>query len=240
MSSEILNIIKNSFKTYDFLVPSTGEFVKGSLLNIKQFNRLIDIDTDNTSDFIKFIKYSIATDEIINENIDKPEKLSYFDKPFILIQLKLAQQKDFLGVTLKNYQDTILERLKTVNLSDLKYVFEHQNLKLSFGIKAFREVYIRNIEFYANLTDELDSNTEIITLELFKTLNEVNFQNQPITSENNFSDLKSLLQNMPSNLVVGFNNFAQSVNKTTDTLNSFTSKTNDNFIFTSNIEFMLL
>lgn len=240
MSSEILNIIKNSFKTYDFLAPSTGEYVKGSLLNIKQFNRLIDIDTDDTSDLVKYIKYSIATDEIINENIDKPDTLSYFDKPFLLIQIKLAQQKEFLGITLKNYQEVLAERLKNTNLNDLKYVFEHEALKMTFCIKKFREVYLRNIEYYANLTEELDNNTEIITLELFKTLNEVNFQNQAITSENNFTDLKSLLQNMPSNLVVGYNNFAQNVNKTTDGLNSFTSKAGDNFIFASNIEFMLM
>ena len=107
--NDLFKIIVKSLRGNSFYIPSKNTFVNGCSLTVKQYNELLELDATSDFSFEQFLKYSIITDRIISDNVDNVEDVLYFDKSFLLIQIKMAQENSFLGLSLADYQ----EKLKT-------------------------------------------------------------------------------------------------------------------------------
>jgi len=236
--NELFNIIKNSLRTNSFYIPSQNTFVNGCSLTIKQYNDLLELDATLEFGFEQYIKHSILTDTIIKENVDNYESLLYFDKPFLLAQIKLAQESNFLGFSLGEYREGISNRISTVNLSSYEAVYNSNNLVISFGLNTFKDVQQINKEYLETLNGKYNLAGDVISLEIFKYLKEISYLNQSIGSVRNIKELKPLIDQMPAGLVETFNSLLSKVNEDIRELNKFEID-GENFVFNPSLEFML-
>jgi hypothetical protein len=236
--NELFNIIKNSLRTNSFYIPSQNTYVNGCSLTIKQYNDLLELDATLEFGFEQYIKHSILTDTIIKENVDNYESLLYFDKPFLLAQIKLAQESNFLGFSLGEYREGISNRISTVNLSSYEAVYNSNNLVISFGLNTFKDVQQINKEYLETLNGKYNLAGDVISLEIFKHLKEISYLNQSIGSVRNIKELKPLIDQMPAGLVETFNGLLSKVNEDIRELNKFEID-GENFVFNPSLEFML-
>lgn len=236
--NELFNIIKNSLRTNSFYIPSQNTYVNGCSLTIKQYNDLLELDATLEFGFEQYIKHSILTDTIIKENVDNYESLLYFDKPFLLAQIKLAQESNFLGFSLGEYREGISNRISTVNLSSYEAVYNSNNLVISFGLNSFKDVQQINKEYLETLNGKYNLAGDVISLEIFKHLKEISYLNQSIGSVRNIKELKPLIDQMPAGLVETFNGLLSKVNEDIRELNKFEID-GENFVFNPSLEFML-
>lgn len=236
--NELFNIIKNSLRTNSFYIPSQNTYVKGCSLTIKQYNDLLELDATSEFGFEQYIKHSILTDNIIKENVDSYDSLLYFDKPFLLAQIKLAQESNFLGFSLDEYKEGISNRISTVNLSSYEAVYNSNNLVINFGLNTFKEVQQINKEYLETLNNKYNLAGDVISLEIFKHLKEISYLNQSIGSVRNIKELKPLIDQMPAGLVETFNGLLSKVNEDIRELNKFEIG-GENFVFNPSLEFML-
>ena len=161
--NELFNIIKNSLRTNSFYIPSQNTYVNGCSLTIKQYNDLLELDATLEFGFEQYIKHSILTDSIIKENVDNYESLLYFDKPFLLAQIKLAQESNFLGFSLGEYKEGISNRISTVTLSSYEAVYNSNNLVISFGLNTFKDVQLINKEYFETLNGKYNLAGDVIS-----------------------------------------------------------------------------
>jgi hypothetical protein len=236
--NELFNIIKNSLRTNSFYIPSQNTYVNGCSLTIKQYNDLLELDATLEFGFEQYIKHSILTDSIIKENVDNYENLLYFDKPFLLAQIKLAQESNFLGFSLGEYKEGISNRISTTNLSSYEAVYNSNNLVISFGLNSFKDVQQINKEYLETLNGKYNLAGDVISLEIFKHLKEISYLNQSIGSVRNIKELKPLIDQMPAGLVETFNGLLSKVNEDIRELNKFEID-GENFVFNPSLEFML-
>lgn len=236
--NELFNIIKNSLRTNSFYIPSQNTYVNGCSLTIKQYNDLLELDATLEFGFEQYIKHSILTDTIIKENVDNYESLLYFDKPFLLSQIKLAQESNFLGFSLAEYKEGISNRISTVNLPSYEAVYNSNNLVISFGLNSFKDVQQINKEYLETLNGKYNLAGDVISLEIFKHLKEISYLNQSIGSVRNIKELKPLIDQMPAGLVETFNGLLSKVNEDIRELNKFEID-EENFVFNPSLEFML-
>lgn len=236
--NELFNIIKNSLRTNSFYIPSQNTYVNGCSLTIKQYNDLLELDATLEFGFEQYIKHSILTDTIIKENVDNYESLLYFDKSFLLAQIKLAQESNFLGFSLGEYREGISNRISTVNLSSYEAVYNSNNLVISFGLNSFKDVQQINKEYLETLNGKYNLAGDVISLEIFKHLKEISYLNQSIGSVRNIKELKPLIDQMPAGLVETFNGLLSKVNEDIRELNKFEIG-GENFVFNPSLEFML-
>jgi len=236
--NELFNIIKNSLRTNSFYIPSQNSYVNGCSLTIKQYNDLLELDATLEFGFEQYIKHSILTDTIIKENVDNYESLLYFDKPFLLSQIKLAQESNFLGFSLAGYKEGISNRISTINLSSYEAVYNSNNLAISFGLNSFKDVQQINKEYLETLNGKYNLAGDLISLEIFKHLKEISYLNQSIGSVRNIKELKPLIDQMPAGLVETFNGLLSKVNEDIRELNKFEIG-GENFVFNPSLEFML-
>ena len=236
--NELFNIIKNSLRTNSFYIPSQNTYVNGCSLTIKQYNDLLELDATLEFGFEQYIKHSILTDTIIKENVDNYESLLYFDKPFLLAQIKLAQESNFLGFSLAEYKEGISNRISTINLSSYEAVYNSNNLVINFGLNSFKDVQQINKKYLETLNGKYNLAGDVISLEIFKHLKEISYLNQSIGSVRNIKELKPLIDQMPAGLVETFNGLLSKVNEDIRELNKFEIG-GENFVFNPSLEFML-
>lgn len=236
--NELFNIIKNSLRTNSFYIPSQNAFVNGCSLTIKQYNNLLELDATLDFGFEQYIKHSILTDNIIKENVDNYESLLYFDKPFLLAQIKLTQESNFLGFSLAEYRDGLTNKINTLNLSSYEAAYNSNNLIINFGLNQFKEVQQINTDYYDALDGKFNQAGDVITLEIFKFLKDISYLNQSIGSVRNIKELKPLIDQLPAGLVETFNGLLSKVNEDIRELNKFEIG-GENFVFNPSLEFML-
>lgn len=236
--NELFNIIKNSLKSSSFYIPSQDTFVKGGSMTIKQYNDILELDATLDYGFEQIVKLSTITDSIIRENLDSVDNILYFDKPFILAQIKLAQEKNFLGYSLEEYQQNLKEKMSSVSLSSYETLFNFNEIEIQLGLNTFQIVEQVTKEYQVSLENKYNFTGDIVILELFKYLKNIKYHNQNITVNKSIKEIKPLLQEMPSSLVSTFNTMFQKVNSDTSMLNTHMIK-GDKFIFNPTIEYML-
>lgn len=236
--NELFNIIKSSLRANSFYIPSQNAYVNGCSLTIKQYNDLLELDATVDYGFEQYIKFSIITDTIIKENLDSIDNLLYFDKPFLLAQIKMAQEENFLGLSLKEYQTTLKERIANYNLSSYVTDYNNNNLFIGFCLNKLSDVQQINKDFFENINNNYKVPGDIVTLEIFKYLKEIKYLNQSIGDVRDVKLLKPLLNELPANLVEKFNELLQKVNTDIKNLNTFEIK-EEKFVFNPTLEFML-
>lgn len=237
--NELFNVIKNSLRSNSFYIPSQNKFVNGSSLSIKQYNDLLELDATTDFGLEQSLRFSIITDNILTTNLESTENLLYFDKPFILIQIKMAQESNFLGFNLAEYKDGLKLKTETLSLSSYNTQYLSNNLAIDFGLNSFLDVSILNKTYYQILNGNYGNTTDILTLELFKYLKNISYHGQNIGDINNVTELKSLIEELPAGVIESFNNLFKRINTDVDRLNSFKIK-NDDFVFNPTLEFMLM
>lgn len=236
--NDLFKIIVKSLRGNSFYIPSKNTFVNGCSLTVKQYNELLDLDATTDFSFEQFIKYSIITDRIILDNIDKVDDMLYFDKNFILIQIKMAQENSFLGLSLADYQANLKNKMENFSLSSYETAFTDTNLKISFGLNDFQTVVKTNKEYLISLKNNYSYPGEIISLEIFKYLQNIEYLNQNITENKEIADLRDLIGDMPATLIERFNDVLQKTNKDIKEINTFQIAGED-FVFNPSLEFML-
>jgi hypothetical protein len=236
--NELFNIIKSSLRANSFYIPSQNAFVNGCSLTIKQYNDLLELDATVDYGFEQYIKFSIITDTIIKENLDSIDNLLYFDKPFLLAQIKMAQEENFLGLSLKEYQTTLKERIPNYNFASYVSEYNNNNLFIGFCLNKLSDVQQINKDFFENINNNYKVPGDIVTLEIFKYLKEIKYLNQSIGDVRDVKLLKPLLNELPANLVEKFNELLQKVNTDIKDLNTFEIK-EEKFVFNPTLEFML-
>jgi hypothetical protein len=236
--NELFNIIKNSLKSSSFYIPSQDAFVKGGSMTIKQYNDILELDATLDYGFEQAVKLSTVTDIIIRENLESVENILYFDKPFILAQIKLAQEKNFLGYSLEEYQQVLKEKMSSISLSSYETTFSFNDIEIQLGLNSFQIVEQVTKDYQNSLENKYNATGDIIILELFKHLKNIKYHNQSVSTNKGVSEIKPLLQEMPSSLVNTFNTIFQKINSDTTVLNTHIIK-RDKFIFNPTIEFML-
>jgi hypothetical protein len=236
--NELFNIIKSSLRANSFYIPSQNAFVNGCSLTIKQYNDLLELDATVDYGFEQYIKFSIITDTIIKENLDSIDNLLYFDKPFLLAQIKMAQEENFLGLSLKEYQTTLKERIPNYNFASYVSEYNNNNLFIGFCLNKLSDVQQINKDFFENINNNYKVPGDIVTLEIFKYLKEIKYLNQSIGDVRDVKLLKPLLNELPANLIEKFNELLQKVNTDIKDLNTFEIK-EEKFVFNPTLEFML-
>ena len=236
--NDLFKIIVKSLRGNSFYIPSKNTFVNGCSLTVKQYNELLDLDATTDFSFEQFIKYSIITDRIILDNIDKVDDMLYFDKNFILIQIKMAQENSFLGLPLADYQANLKNKMENFSLSSYETAFIDTNLKISFGLNDFQTVVKTNKEYLISLKNNYNYPGEIISLEIFKYLQNIEYLNQSITENKEIADLRDLIGDMPATLIERFNDILLKTNKDIKEMNTFQIAGED-FVFNPSLEFML-
>lgn len=236
--NEIFNIIVKTLRSNSFYIPSKNEFINGCSLTIKQYNELLELDSTSEFGFEQFLKFSILSDKIVSENIESVDNLLYFDKPFMLVQIKMAQEAEFLGITLADYQSSLKTKMETLSLSSYDTSYTNSNLKINFGLNNFKTVANTNIDYLISLENQYKYPGEVISLEIFKYLKSIEYYDQNISDGKNVKDLKALIGEMPANLVETFNKIILRSNTDVKELNTFNIK-GDNFVFNPTLEFML-
>lgn len=236
--NEIFNIIVKTLRSNSFYIPSKNEFINGCSLTIRQYNELLELDSTSEFGFEQFLKFSILSDKIVSENIESVDNLLYFDKPFMLVQIKMAQEAEFLGITLADYQSSLKTKMETLSLSSYDTSYTNSNLKINFGLNNFKTVANTNIDYLISLENQYKYPGEVISLEIFKYLKSIEYYDQNISDGKNVKDLKALIGEMPANLVETFNKIILRSNTDVKELNTFNIK-GDNFVFNPTLEFML-
>lgn len=236
--NELFNIIKNSLRTNSYYVPSQNNFVNGSSLTIKQYNDILELDASVDFGFEQYIKYSILTDTILKENIDNSDALLYFDKPFVLAQIKMTQENDFLGLSMQRYQEEVKNRMSTISLSSFDASFTSNNLAVKFGLNKYSDVQQINKNFFDSVNNNFNNAGNVITLEVFKFLKEISYLNQSLGDVKNVKELKPLIEQLPAVLIEPFNELLQNVNSQINDISTFNIN-GENFVFNPTIEFML-
>lgn len=235
--SDLFNIIKKSFKTHSFFIPSQKSFVKGCCLTVKQYNNLLEIETGLNPSFEQYIKYTVSTDKILRDNLDTVNNLSYFDKPFLLIQTKLAQEKKILDITLENYQNSIAEKVIDLNLHSFNKTFTQDNLEIELGLNNFADVEKINADYFAFLNNKFENETDIVTLEMLKYIKTIKYHGEDVYN-GSVKDLKPLINELPASLITTFNNVQKLVLEELNRINKF-EVAKENYIFNPTLEFML-
>jgi hypothetical protein len=236
--NDLFKIIVKSLRGNSFYIPSKNTFVNGCSLTVKQYNELLDLNATTDFSFEQFIKYSIITDRIILDNIDKVDDMLYFDKNFILIQIKMAQENSFLGLPLADYQANLKNKMENFSLSSYETAFIDTNLKISFGLNDFQTVVKTNKEYLISLKNNYNYPGEIISLEIFKYLQNIEYLNQSITENKEIADLRDLIGDMPATLIERFNDILLKTNRDIKEMNTFQIAGED-FVFNPSLEFML-
>lgn len=236
--NEIFNIIVKTLRSNSFYIPSKNEFINGCSLTIRQYNELLELDSTSEFGFEQFLKFSILSDKIVSENIESVDNLLYFDKPFMLVQIKMAQEAEFLGISLADYQSSLKTKMETLSLSSYDTSYTNSNLKINFGLNNFKTVAKTNIDYLISLENQYKYPGEVISLEIFKYLKSIEYYDQNISDGKNVKDLKALIGEMPANLVETFNKIILRSNTDVKELNTFDIK-GDNFVFNPTLEFML-
>lgn len=237
--NELINIIRNSLRSNSFYIPSQKTFVNGCSLTIKQYNDLLELDATVDFGFEQYIKYSILTDNIIKENVDSIDNILYFDKPFLLAQIKMAQENEFLGVSLQKYQDNLKSKSESFSLDSYKAEFNSNNLLVTFGLNKFVDVQQINKNYIEAINNVYNKAGDVVTLEIFKFLKDVSYLNQSLGDTKNVKELKPLVDQLPASLVENFNELLQTVNGDIKTYNTVNID-GENFVFNPTLEFMLL
>ena len=236
--NDIFNIIIKTLRSNSFYIPSKNSYVNGCSLTIKQYNELLELDTTTSFSFEQFLKFSILSDRIVVDNLESVDDLLYFDKQFILTQIKMAQEAEFLGLPLKEYQTSIKNKMETISLSSYEATYSNSNLKIGFGLNDFKTVAKINIDYLISLENQYKYPGEVISLEIFKYLKNIEYYDQNISEGKDIKDLKGLIGEMPANLVETFNSIMLKANKDTNEMNTFEIK-GDKFVFNPTLEFML-
>lgn len=236
--NELFNIIKSSLRSNSFFIPSQSTYVNGCSLTIKQYNELLELDATVSLGFEQYIKFSIITDKILSENVDNVDSLLYFDKPFLLAQIKMAQEENFLGFSLQQYQENLKSKMSNISLSAYEASYSSNNLSINFGLTPFKTVQQVNTEFIATLDNRFNFAGDVITLEMFKYLKSINYHNQNIGENKPVKELKQLVEEMPAKLVETFDTMLKKVNRDIADINNINID-GDNFICNPTLEFML-
>jgi len=236
--NELFNIIKSSLRSNSFYIPSQNTYVNGCSLTIKQYNELLELDATVSLGFEQYIKFSIITDKIISENIDNVDNLLYFDKPFLLSQIKMSQEENFLGFSLQQYQENLKNKMSNIALSAYEATYSNSNLSINFGVNTFKSVQQTNKDFFATLSNNFNFAGDVITLEMFKYLKSINYHNQNIGENKPVKEIKQLVEEMPAKLIETFDTMLKKVNKDIADINTIEID-GDNFICNPTLEFML-
>lgn len=235
--SDLHNIIKKALKNNNYYIPSQKSFVKGSCISVKQHNNLLELQTQLKVGFQQFIKYTIATDKILRENLESIDNLTYFDKPFLLIQAKIAQEKKYLDFTLEEYQKAIIEKTINLDLQSFTKVFTYENLEVTLGINKFTDVEKINLDFYNALNNKFEAETDIVTLELLKLVKTIKYHGEDIYN-NNVKDVKPLISEFPASLISSFNIILKQIIEELNNINTFNIG-EEKYVFNPTLEFML-
>lgn len=236
--NEIFNIIKSSLRNNSFYIPSNNSFVNGCSLTIKQYNELLELNATIELGFEQYIKYSLLTDKIITNNLDNLDSILYFDKPFLLAQIKISQEENFLGISLNRYQENLKNKMSNVTLSSYEASYTNNSLNINFGLNNFNFVQQVHNEFFDVINNNYNFAGDVITLEMFKYLKSINYHNQNISSNKSVKEIKNLIEEMPAKLVETFDNFLKTVNKDITELNKIDIE-GEEFICNPSLEFML-
>lgn len=236
--NEIFNIIKSSLRNNSFYIPSKNSFVNGCSLTIKQYNELLELNATIELGFEQYIKYSLLTDKIITNNLDNLDSILYFDKPFLLAQIKISQEENFLGISLNRYQENLKNKMSNVTLSSYEASYANNSLNINFGLNNFNFVQQVHNEFFDVINNNYNFAGDVITLEMFKYLKSINYHNQNISSNKSVKEIKNLIEEMPAKLVETFDNFLKTVNKDITELNKIDIE-GEEFICNPSLEFML-
>lgn len=235
--SELFNIIKKSLKNNNFYIPSQKSYVKGSCLSVKQHNSLLGLETGLRVSFEQYIKFVVITDKIIRENLDTVDNLSYYDKSFILIQLKIAQDKKYLDLTLEDYQNSIIEKTNNLDLQCFSKQFVHENLEIELGVNKFADVEKINTEYLDSLNNRFENETDIITLEILKYIKSIKYHGEDVYN-GSVKDLKPLINDFPASLFTSFNSVQNTLLEDISRVNTFTIA-EEKYVFNPTLEFML-
>ena len=236
--NDLFKIIVKSLRGNSFYIPSKNTFVNGCSLTVKQYNELLELDATSDFSFEQFLKYSIITDRIISDNVDNVEDVLYFDKSFLLIQIKMAQENSFLGLSLADYQEKLKTRTANFSAASYETAFIDKNLKISFGLNNFQTVVKTNKDYLISLQNNYNYPGEIISLEIFKYLQNIEYFNQNITENKDVKELRDLISEMPANLIEKFDEILKKVNADIKSINTFQIAGED-FVFNPSLEFML-
>ena len=236
--SDIFNIIKKALRSNSFYIPSSKTVVNGCSLNVKQFNSLLELKTNTEFGFEQYIKYSILSDNIIAENLDSTANILKTDKPFILTQIKMVQDNEFLGLSLQDYVQGLKEKTENLPIHSYSSEVKIGDLAINFKSIAFEKSKTITKEFFESLNGDFTNTSDIVTLELFKHLNSITYGDKTLDSFD-VKTLKEIIDSLPATTIETFNDIFKRINDDTRTINTFNIK-EQNFVFNPTLEFMLL
>lgn len=236
--SEIFNIIKNSLRSNNFYIPSCKSYVKGCSLTVKQLQEFQELDSAFEYGFEKYVRFAILSDKVIFENLESTKQLLSTDKPFILNQIKMSQESNFLGLSLQDYISGIKERYEITPLFQKTTEFKYNNLTITFDINTFDNTKTISQDFLNILENNFNNSPDIISFEIIKSLKSISFENTELNLKE-VKLLKELIDNVPASVIETFNEYFRYINDSTKKINTFKIKESD-FVFNPTLELMLL
>lgn len=226
--SEILDLLKNSLLTEDFYIPSLKAERKGRTLSVGQYNKILELtlsEEDISKDLI------LLTDKIIQENIDDTAELSYFDKVFILNQIKLSNKSEILGITGERYKENLRNKCIDLDLNKFDLTYVHGEVEILFGIRTF------DFNAYLNTNYFEAEDSSIFVADVLRSIKDIKYGGKSLDIAT--YNIVELFSSLPSSIIEKHTELQTSIQKTIKDLNLF-SHEEEEFILYPSADILLL
>jgi len=230
--SQVLNLIKNKLLLDSFYIPTLDKEVKGSTFTINQYNNLLEISAEDNE--TKKLNYVLYTDDIIKSNLESIEGISYYDKVFILLQMKLSQSLELFGVNNEKYKETLRNRCKEQGETTFKTNYTYNGISIELGHNNLK----RSIELNQQILVSEDIEvSNLLTSEIIRSITKIEFDG----SEVDLNDIKpdELISSLPASFMETFNKFNATVADNIIGLNKFVYRNEEISLYPS-LDIMLL
>lgn len=230
--NQILDLVKNKLLVETFFIPSLNTEMKGKTLSINQYNRLLDISMDNNS--LGLINFLQETDDIIKQNLESTENLSYFDKIFLLMQMKIAQKAEYFGVTGEKYRENLRIKCEGLDLTRFNKEYTYNGVKIVLGINSFD----KSVELNNKIFDGEEIEPQSILLsEILRSIIKIEYDETNIEMQ----DLSpiDLIDTLPATFIESHKECMREINIFVAETNTFTFEETE-FSFYPTIDVMLL
>ena len=231
--SQLLDIVKNKLLVETFYVPSLKTEIKGKTLTINQYNKILELSMLEPVD--RMSNYMLLTDEIIQENIESTDNLSYFDKVFLLLQMKIAQSNEYYGVNSEIYKETLRSRCEDLDITQFDKEYNHNGIKILLGISSFNQGVELNNTVY-NKSDSFDVKS-ILICEILRSIKKIEFEDTDLDTK----ELKpiDLINSIPASLIEFNKGYQHEINLFITNANKFVYNEQEFSLYPS-IDVMLL
>lgn len=230
--SQVLNLIKNKILFDSFYIPSINKEIKGTTLTVSQYNHLLELSLER--DYETSSKYILATDDFIKNNLETLQEVSYFDKVFILLQMKLNQNVTMFGITSETYKETLRNRCKELDLTTFQQNYNHNGINIELGFNSFEKSVELNKNTLASEDYEINNT---LTSEILRSITKVTFEGSEIALDE--INPVELVNTLPASFIDTFNNFNTRVGDKLIEINKFVYK-NEDISFYPTLDVMLL